>query len=84
VQGGVVDVGGTIAIRISGLVPAELQSGAQGVFQGATGFAVLSAVLLAGLLWGSRGQLPLLISGIAGDFFCGHPAHCLDRCVDPR
>jgi MFS family permease len=54
---------------ISGLVPAELQSSAQGVFQGATGFAVLSAGLWAGLLWGTRGQLPLLISGIAGGFF---------------
>lgn len=54
---------------ISGLVPAELQSSAQGVFQGATGFAVLSAGLWAGLLWGARGQLPLLISGIAGGFF---------------
>ena len=54
---------------ISGLVPAELQSSAQGVFQGATGFAVLSAGLWAGLLWGAKGQLPLLISGIAGGVF---------------
>jgi MFS family permease len=54
---------------ISGIVPAELQSSAQGIFQGATGFAVLSAGLWAGLLWGARGQLPLLISGIAGGFF---------------
>jgi MFS family permease len=54
---------------ISGLVPAELQSSAQGVFQGLTGFAVLSAGLWAGLLWGTRGQLPLLISGIAGGVF---------------
>ncbi len=54
---------------ISGLVPAELQSSAQGIFQGATGFAVLSAGLWAGLLWGANGQLPLLISGIAGGFF---------------
>ena len=54
---------------ISGLVPAELQSSAQGIFQGATGFAVLSAGLWAGLLWGARGQLPLPISGIAGGFF---------------
>jgi MFS family permease len=53
---------------ISGLVPAELQSSAQGIFQGVTGFAVLSAGLWAGLLWGARGQLPLLISGIAGGF----------------
>ena len=54
---------------ISGLVPAEQQSSAQGIFQGATGIAVLSAGLWAGLLWGARGQLPLLISGIAGSFF---------------
>lgn len=54
---------------ISGLVPAELQSSAQGVFQGVTGFAVLAAGLWAGLLWGSTGRLPLLISGIAGGFF---------------
>ncbi len=54
---------------ISGLVPAELQSSAQGIFQGATGFAVLSAGLWAGLLWGAKGQLPLLISGIAGGVF---------------
>jgi MFS family permease len=54
---------------ISGIVPAGLQSSAQGIFQGATGFAVLSAGLWAGLLWGARGQLPLLISGIAGGFF---------------
>lgn len=54
---------------ISTLVPVELQSSAQGIFQGATGFAVLSAGLWAGLLWGARGQLPLLISGIAGGVF---------------
>jgi len=54
---------------ISGLVSAEQQSSAQGIFQGATGIAVLSAGLWAGLLWGARGQLPLLISGIAGGFF---------------
>jgi MFS family permease len=54
---------------ISGLVPAEQQSSAQGIFQGATGVAVLSAGLWAGLLWGTRGQLPLLISGIVGSFF---------------
>ncbi|MGB5148915.1 MAG: MFS transporter [Mycobacterium sp.] len=54
---------------VSTLVPAELQSSAQGMFQGATGFAVLSAGLWAGLLWGERGQLPLLISGIAGGVF---------------
>ncbi len=56
---------------ISTLVPTELQSSAQGIFQGATGFAVLSAGLWAGLLWGTRGQLPLLISGIVGGLFAG-------------
>jgi MFS family permease len=54
---------------ISGLVPTEQQSTAQGIFQGATGFAVLSAGVWAGLLWGAWGQLPLLISGIAAAFF---------------
>jgi MFS family permease len=54
---------------ISGLVPAGLQSSAQGIFQGATGFAVFSAGLWAGLLWGANGHLPLLISGIAGGLF---------------
>jgi MFS family permease len=54
---------------ISGLVPSGLQSSAQGFFQGATGLAVLSAGLWAGLLWGATGQLPLLISGIAGGIF---------------
>ncbi len=53
---------------ISELGPAEQQSSAQGIFQGATGIAVLSAGLWAGLL-GARGQLPLLISGIAGGVF---------------
>lgn len=54
---------------ISSLVGAELQSSAQGVFQGASGLAVLAAGLWAGLLWGSDGRLPLLISGIAGGAF---------------
>lgn len=54
---------------ISGLVPTESQSSAQGIFQAATGLAVLSAGLWAGLLWGATGQLPLLVSGIAGGIF---------------
>ncbi|OBI85899.1 MFS transporter [Mycobacterium sp. 1245805.9] len=54
---------------ISGLVGEEHQASAQGVFQGATGLAVLVAGLWAGLLWGANGQLPLLISGIAGGVF---------------
>lgn len=48
---------------ISTLVP-DLQQGiAQGLFQGATGAAVLLAGVWAGLAWGTDGRLPLLISG---------------------
>jgi MFS family permease len=54
---------------ISSLVGSELQASAQGVFQGASGFAVLAAGLWAGLLWGADGHLPLLISGIVGGVF---------------
>jgi MFS family permease len=54
---------------ISTLVGADLQSSAQGVFLGASGFAVLFAGLWAGLLWGHDGRLPLLISGTAGALF---------------
>jgi MFS family permease len=54
---------------ISSLVGSDLQASAQGVFQGASGFAVLAAGLWAGFLWGADGRLPLLISGIAGGVF---------------
>jgi MFS family permease len=54
---------------ISSLVGADLQASAQGVFQGASGFAVLAAGLWAGFLWGADGRLPLLISGIVGGVF---------------
>lgn len=54
---------------ISGLVGQEYQASAQGVFQGGTGLGVLVAGLWAGLLWGSNGQLPLLISGLVGGAF---------------
>lgn len=54
---------------ISAIVSAELQSSAQGVFQGLSGFAVLAAGLWAGFLWGVDGRLPLLISGGAGAVF---------------
>lgn len=54
---------------ISTLVGADRQASAQGVFQGASGFAVLAAGLWAGLLWGSNGRLPLLISGAVGACF---------------
>jgi MFS family permease len=54
---------------ISSLVGADLQAGAQGLFQGASGFAVLAAGLWAGFLWGANGRLPLLISGVVGGLF---------------
>jgi MFS family permease len=54
---------------ISSLVGGDVQASAQGVFQGASGFAVLIAGIWAGLLWGADGTLPLLISGAAGGCF---------------
>ena len=54
---------------ISSLVGTDLQASAQGVFQGASGFAVLAAGLWAGFLWGADGRLPLLISGVVGGVF---------------
>ncbi len=54
---------------ISSLVGNDLQASAQGVFQGASGFAVLAAGLWAGFAWGDDGRLPLLISGIVGGLF---------------
>ena len=54
---------------VSSLVGADRQASAQGVFQGASGLAVLAAGLWAGLLWGANGRLPLLISGVVGGLF---------------
>src|ERR1700741_3969307 len=54
---------------ISTIVGEELQSSAQGVFQGLSGFAVLAAGMWAGFLWGANGRLPLLISGSVGAVF---------------
>lgn len=54
---------------ISTLVGADVQSSAQGVFQGVTGFAILAAGLWAGFAWGEDGTLPLLISGTVGAVF---------------
>jgi MFS family permease len=54
---------------ISTLVGVDLQSSAQGVFQGATGFAILAAGLWAGFAWGADGTLPLLVSGAVGAVF---------------
>ncbi|MFJ5307536.1 MFS transporter [Streptomyces sp. NPDC088350] len=48
---------------ISTLVPDHQQGTAQGLFQGATGAAVLLAGVWAGLAWGTDGHLPLLVSG---------------------
>ena len=54
---------------ISSLVGSDLQGSAQGVFQGASGFAILIAGVWAGLLWGADGSLPLLVSGVVGAVF---------------
>jgi MFS family permease len=54
---------------ISAIVGTELQSSAQGVFQGLSGFAMLAAGLWAGFLWGADGRLPLVISGVVGAVF---------------
>jgi len=54
---------------ISSLVGSDMQASAQGVFQGASGFAVLAAGLWAGFLWGADGHLPLLMSGVVGGVF---------------
>jgi len=54
---------------ISSLVGLDVQASAQGVFQGASGFAVLAAGLWAGFLWGADGRMPLLISGVVGGVF---------------
>ncbi|WP_179475419.1 MFS transporter [Mycolicibacterium vinylchloridicum] len=54
---------------VSSLVGADRQASAQGVFQGASGFAILAAGLWAGFLWGSDGTVPLLISGVVGGCF---------------
>jgi MFS family permease len=54
---------------ISSLVGKDVQASAQGVFQGASGVAMLIAGVWAGLLWGTDGRLPLLISGAIGAVF---------------
>jgi MFS family permease len=54
---------------ISSMVGADRQATAQGVFQGASGLAILIAGIWAGLLWGADGRLPLLVSGIVGACF---------------
>lgn len=54
---------------VSSLADGDHQATAQGVFQGGSGLAILIAGLWAGLLWGTDGTLPLLISGAVGACF---------------
>jgi MFS family permease len=54
---------------VSTLVGGDLQASAQGVYQGASGFAMLAAGLWAGALWGADGRVPLLLSGVVGAVF---------------
>ena len=56
----------------SSLVAPNLQGRAQGVYQGATGMAVVVAGVWAGLAWHGNGTVPLLISGsVAAVFAAG-------------
>jgi len=48
---------------VASLAPPGRQGGAQGLYQGLTGGAILVAGLWAGLAWKTTGQLPLLLSG---------------------
>ncbi|MEV0740388.1 MFS transporter [Streptomyces sp. NPDC050549] len=56
---------------ISTLVADHQQGSAQGLYQGATGAAVLVAGVWAGLAWGADGHLPLLVSGAVGLVLAG-------------
>jgi len=53
----------------SSLVAPMLQGRAQGVYQGATGLAVVVAGVWAGLAWGANGTVPLLVSGSVASAF---------------
>jgi len=48
---------------VASLAPPGRQGGAQGLYQGLTGAAILVAGIWAGLAWNTTGQLPLLLSG---------------------
>jgi len=48
---------------VASLAPPGRQGGAQGLYQGLTGGAILLAGIWAGLAWNTTGQLPLLVSG---------------------
>ncbi|MEU9244470.1 MFS transporter [Streptomyces sp. NPDC048385] len=69
---------------ISTLVPDRQQGTAQGLYQGATGAAVLLAGIWAGLAWGSDGHIPLLVSGsVAVAMAAALPALARTRTVGP-
>ena len=51
---------------VASLAPDGRQGRAQGLYQGATGGAVLLAGLWAGLAWNGDGQVPLLAAGTVG------------------
>lgn len=48
---------------VTDLAPPHRQASAQGLYQGLTGGAILTAGIWAGLSWHGTGELPLLISG---------------------
>ena len=54
---------------VSSLARSDRQATAQGIFQGSSGIAILIAGVWAGLLWGSDGHVPLVISGAVAACF---------------
>ncbi|MCW2622128.1 MAG: Multidrug resistance protein MdtH, partial [Frankiales bacterium] len=68
---------------ISALAPAERQSGAQGLYQAATGGAILVAGLWAGLAWHGDGRLPLAISGLTAAVLAVTLVAVGDRWAEP-
>jgi len=67
---------------ISGLVPAELQSSAQGIFQGATGFRGFVGRSVGRSAVG--GKRPTAATDLRNRWrlLCSNPAHSVYRCVD--
>jgi len=67
---------------ISGLVPAELQSSAQGIFQGATGFRGFVGRSVGRSAVG--GKRPTAATDLRNRrwLLCNNPAHSVYRCVD--
>jgi MFS family permease len=56
----------------SSLVASAHQGRAQGIYQGATGLAVVVAGVWAGLAWGRNGTVPLLVAGVFGAVFAAY------------